>query len=134
MVAQQTLATIQIGAWIVILVFLKAFVRFEDGNLGPIEFFSKNYSTPDKESLGLVLAQKHYYPILFGNDQHIYVFTDHKSSRDFSKTQLLKPRHVTWLLVLEDRRIEYGKDNVLADACSRNPKFNLTEKELKAAA
>ncbi|TPX31506.1 hypothetical protein SeLEV6574_g08533 [Synchytrium endobioticum] len=115
-----------------------------EGNLRPIEFFSYkwnkaeyNYSTPDKELYGLVLALRHWYKWLFGADQDIVVYTDHKSLRDFSKTQLLKPRHARWSLVLEDYRgrltIRWisGKQNVIADALSRDPRFVLTARELE---
>jgi transposase InsO family protein len=118
--------------------------QYDDhGLLRPIEFFSKkwnkaeyNYSVPDKELYGLVLALKHWYPILFGADS-IMVYTDHKSLRDFSKTQLLKPRHARWALVLEDfkDRMEInwiaGRKNIVADVTSRNPHFTLNESELK---
>lgn len=112
-----------------------------NGVLRPLEFYSKkwntaefNYSTPDKELYGLVLALKHWYSILFGASE-LVVYTDHKTLRDFSKTQLLKPRHARWALVLEDFRsimkIHWipGKDNEAADACSRDPRFKLTEVE-----
>ncbi|TPX30043.1 hypothetical protein SeMB42_g07996, partial [Synchytrium endobioticum] len=115
-----------------------------EGNLRPIEFFSYkwnkaeyNYSTPDKELYGLVLALRHWYKWLFGAEQDIVVYTDHKSLRDFSKTQLLKPRHARWSLVLEDYRgrltIRWisGKQNVIADALSRDPRFVLTARELE---
>lgn len=115
----------------------------EKGLLRPIEFFSKkwnkaefNYSTPDKELFGLVLALQHWYSILFGVES-IMVYTDHKSLRDFSKTQLLRPRHARWALILEDfkdrMKINWiaGKKNVIADVVSRNPSFALSEKELK---
>ncbi|TPX36819.1 hypothetical protein SeLEV6574_g07992 [Synchytrium endobioticum] len=78
----------------------------DQGRLRPIEYYSKkwnsaefNYSTPDKELFGLVLALKYWYPILFGAEK-ILVYTDHKSIRtEFSKTQMVKPRHVRWSLV-----------------------------------
>lgn len=113
-----------------------------NGVLRPLEFYSKkwnaaefNYSTPDKELYGLILALKHWYSILFGANELI-IYTDHKSLRDFSKTQLLKPRHARWALVLEDFRsimkIHWipGSKNQAADACSRDPRFKLTEVEL----
>ncbi|TPX46693.1 hypothetical protein SeMB42_g00643 [Synchytrium endobioticum] len=115
-----------------------------DGNLRPIEFFSYkwnkaeyNYSTPDKKFYGLVLALRHWYKWLFGAEQNIVVYTDHKSLRDFSKTQLLKPRHARWSSVLEDYRgrltIRWisGKKNVIADALSRDPRFVLTVRKLE---
>ncbi|TPX33406.1 hypothetical protein SeLEV6574_g08385 [Synchytrium endobioticum] len=119
----------------------------ENGNLRPLEFYSKkwnaaefNYSTPDKELYGLVLALQHWYPWLYGARKDIVVFTDHKSLRDFSKTQLLKPRHARWALILEDFRgrmkIKWipGKHNVLADTTSRDPNFYLGEAEIKERA
>ncbi len=115
----------------------------QEGLLRPIEYYSKkwnkaeyNYSTPDKELYGLILALKHWYPMLFGASS-IMVYTDHKSLRDFSKTQLLKPRHARWALVLEDFKDRMkigwiaGKKNIVADVTSRNPAFSLNEKELK---
>lgn len=117
-----------------------------NGGLRPLEFYSKkwnaaefNYSTPDKELYGLVLALKHWYPILFGADE-LVVYTDHKSLRDFSKTQLLKPRHARWALVLEDFRsimkIRWipGSRNSVADACSRDPRFKIDGAELEERA
>ncbi|TPX38531.1 hypothetical protein SeMB42_g06685 [Synchytrium endobioticum] len=106
----------------------------KDHILRPLEFFSRkfntaelNYSTPDKELLGLVLALKHWRPLLYGAEKEIQVYTDHKSLRDFSRTQLLKPRHARWALILEEyygrMKIHWvpGRTNVVADMASRNP-------------
>ncbi|TPX43284.1 hypothetical protein SeMB42_g04788 [Synchytrium endobioticum] len=116
----------------------------EFNRLRPIEYYSYkwnkseyNYSTPDKELYGLILALKHWYHLLFGSKHTIFVQTDHKSLRDFSKTQLLKPRHARWSLILEDYRgrlkIQWvrGKLNVVADVLSRDPSFALTGKEFE---
>ncbi|TPX35623.1 hypothetical protein SeLEV6574_g08160 [Synchytrium endobioticum] len=119
--------------------------QFDQNNrLRPLEFFSQkfnqaelNYATPDKELFGLVLALKHWRPLLYGAKEEIQIYTDHKSLRDFSKTQLLKPRHARWALVLEEywgrMKIQWvkGKDNVIADAASRDPRFNLSAKEIE---
>ncbi|TPX36791.1 hypothetical protein SeLEV6574_g08003 [Synchytrium endobioticum] len=112
------------------------------GNLRPLEYYSKkwngaeyNYSTPDKELYALILSLKHWYPVLYSAEK-IIVHTDHKSLRDFSKTQLLKPRHARWALVLEDfsgrLTINWipGKKNIVADAISRDPRFNLKAEEV----
>jgi hypothetical protein len=117
-----------------------------EGNLRPIEFYSRkwspaeyNYATTDKELYSLVSSLQHWYSILFGA-KSIQIYTDHKTLRDFSKTKLLKPRHARWALVLEDfkdiMKIYWisGKKNILADVASRNPRFNLTEPELKERA
>ncbi|TPX36832.1 hypothetical protein SeLEV6574_g07989 [Synchytrium endobioticum] len=118
----------------------------DDGHLRPLEFYSKkwnaaefNYSTPDKELYGLVLALKHWYQWLYGATE-VIVYTDHKSLRDFSKTKLLKPRHARWALVLEDykgrMKVHWipGKTNTVADAASRDPNFALSEVEMKERA
>ncbi|TPX47206.1 hypothetical protein SeLEV6574_g02779 [Synchytrium endobioticum] len=117
-----------------------------DGHLRPLEFYSKkwnaaefNYSTPDKELYGLVLALKHWYQWLYGATE-VIVYTDYKSLRDFSKTKLLKPRHARWALVLEDYKGRMkvhgipGKKNTVADAASRDPNFALSEVEMKERA
>ncbi|TPX42299.1 hypothetical protein SeLEV6574_g05670 [Synchytrium endobioticum] len=59
----------------------------EFNRLRPIEYYSYkwnkseyNYSTPDKELYGLILALKHWYHLLFGSKHTIFVQTDHKSS------------------------------------------------------
>ncbi|TPX38538.1 hypothetical protein SeLEV6574_g07748 [Synchytrium endobioticum] len=116
----------------------------KDHILRPLEFFSRkfntaelNYSTPDKELLGLVLALKHWRPLLYGAEKEIQVYTDHKSLRDFSRTQLLKPRHARWALILEEyygrMKIHWvpGRTNVVADMASRNPRSGLTTEDVE---
>ena len=82
----------------------------KQGYLRPLEFFSRkwtpteyNYATPDKELFGLILALQHWHHWLYGVKE-VNIYTDHKGLRDFSHTQLLKPRHARWALVLEDYR------------------------------
>ncbi|TPX48454.1 hypothetical protein SeLEV6574_g02010 [Synchytrium endobioticum] len=118
----------------------------KDGNLHPLEFYSRkwnptewNYSTPDKELYAMVLALQHWSQWLLGANE-IIVYTDHKSLRDFSKTQLLTARHARWSLILEEfkpkMKIRWipGNRNIVADMLSRDPRFILSANEVEAKA
>ncbi|TPX40925.1 hypothetical protein SeLEV6574_g06342 [Synchytrium endobioticum] len=93
-----------------------------------------NYSILDKELYALILSLQHWYHWLVGATENI-CYTDHKSLRDFSKTQLLKPRHARWALTLEEFRSRLkirwipGSRNIVADALSRDPRFQLSAAE-----
>ncbi|TPX34776.1 hypothetical protein SeLEV6574_g08257, partial [Synchytrium endobioticum] len=113
----------------------------DKGQLRPLEFYSRkwsttewNYSVPDKELYALILSLQHWYHWLVGATE-IICYTDHKSLRDFSKTQLLKPRHARWALTLEEFRSRLkirwipGSRNIVADALSRDPRFQLSAAE-----
>jgi len=83
----------------------------------------RNYSTYDKELLGIIFAFKKWHPFLYGALYPIKVFTDHANLQHFRQRHLLNNRHVNWKLFLQNYnfRLAYrpGSANVVADALSR---------------
>jgi len=82
-----------------------------------------NYSTYDKEALGIVYSCTQFRPYLLG--RRFTIFTDHRPLCFFAKSTDPTSRVSRWRLKLScyDFEIVYkaGKLNVVADALSRNP-------------
>ncbi len=102
----------------------------EDSIEHPIGFFSKkfnihqrNYSTVEKECLGLWLAMQHFEVYLSPTKYPIIVYTDHNPLTFLSRMKNRNQRLLRWCLTLQEfnmivKHIK-GKDNVIADALSR---------------
>lgn len=97
-------------------------------NNKPIAFYSRtlnsaerNYSTIERELLGIVENTKHFRPYIFG--KQFIIETDHKPLVWLFSLKDPNSRLVKWRLRLEefDYKIQYkkGKENSVADALSR---------------
>ena len=103
----------------------------DEGQLVPrdIAFYSwklsgpqKNYTTIEKELLGIVETMKNFQDMIYGGQIHIY--TDHKNLT-YKLSQFSTQRVTRWRLLLEDYGAQFkykpGPENVVADALSRVP-------------
>ena len=97
----------------------------------PISYFSKkldkhqrNYSTVEKECLALLLALQHYDVYLNPTLHPVLVLTDHNPLTFINKMKNKNQRLVRWSLILQGYNLDIkhikGKDNVIADALSRD--------------
>ena len=97
----------------------------------PVSYFSRKlndtqvkYSTIEKETLALVLALKHFEIYATAGSEPLKVLTDHNPLKYMSKFKDKNRRLRNWSLILQDFNIIIdhvrGKDNVIADALSRN--------------
>jgi transposase InsO family protein len=96
----------------------------------PVGFFSmkfgvseRNYSTYDKELLGLVRALEFFRYFIQDSPSPIGLYTDHRNLVYFSEKRLLNQRHARWKEFLMDFNFTIhhipGSLNVAADALSR---------------
>ncbi|GFX22026.1 retrovirus-related Pol polyprotein from transposon 297 [Trichonephila clavipes] len=103
---------------------------FEAGNWKPISFFSKkltdaqkNYSTYDRELLGIYLSVKKFKHLLEG--QNFVIYTDHKpiTYAFHQKNEKASPRQLRHLQYISQFSTNIchikGQDNLVADAFSR---------------
>ena len=107
--------------------------RLEDHKLHPVAFASralanpeKNYAVTELETLAVVWAIKHFRAYLYGHD--VQVVTDHSAVKALLTVPSPSGKHARWWLQvfgsgLRQVDIVYraGKQNVRADALSRNP-------------
>ena len=107
--------------------------HFSDGYLHPVAFASralsapeKNYSITELETLAVVWSIQHFRAYLYGHE--VTVITDHSAVRSILETPNPSGKHARWWLKVYGSgvgqvRIVYrpGKENMRADALSRNP-------------
>ena len=98
----------------------------------PVCFFSKtfnthqrNYSTIEKEALGLFLALQHFEAYVDSSSVPVVVYTDHNPLTFVHKMRTKNQRLLRWSLALQAYNINIkhikGTHNVVADALSRQP-------------
>ena len=96
----------------------------------PVAYFSKkfdkhqqNYSTIEKELLGIVLALQHFKVYVCSAKKPLVVYTDHNPLVFLNRLKNKNRRLLNWSLMLQeyDLQIKHirGKDNVVADCLSR---------------
>jgi hypothetical protein len=101
-----------------------------DGVKRPIAYFSKsytstqkNYSTPEKELLAMVMTIEYFHQYIYG--RHFTVHTDHQPLTWIKNKTNTHQRLERWLLRLSnyDFDIQYrpGAENIVADNFSRIP-------------
>jgi RNase H-like domain found in reverse transcriptase len=80
----------------------------------------KNYLVHEKELLAIIRALKKWRADLLGT--HFFVYTDHKTLKNFNIQKDLSQRQLCWQEFLSqyDMTIKYilGQDNTVADALS----------------
>ncbi|GMF56288.1 unnamed protein product [Phytophthora fragariaefolia] len=100
-------------------------VSFQSRQLKAAE---KNYPVHDKELLAMKYALDKFRVHLLGQ-KHFVIYTDHASLRTATPSPHLSQRMAWWLLFFAEYNftVEYkpGKQNVLADALSRRPDYEL---------
>lgn len=101
-------------------------VAFESRKLSAAEL---NYPTHDKELLAIVHALTKWRTYLHGSTVPIKIFSDHESLKCLATQPTLNHRQARWLEKLAEfnYEIEYtpGPMNVVPDALSRRPDYNL---------
>ncbi|XP_068229691.1 uncharacterized protein [Palaemon carinicauda] len=97
----------------------------------PVSYFSrklnehqKKYCTIEKEALALVLALQHFEIYVTSSVDPIVVYSDHNPFKFVNKFRYKNRRLTNWSLMLQEYNLTVkhvkGKDNVVADALSRN--------------
>ena len=105
----------------------------DDGHLHPIAYASrslnpheKNYCISELETLGLVWAVRYFRPYLLGH--HTIVYTDHSACLSLFNTPHPSGKLARWALTIQEMNLTLkhrsGRQNVNADALSRNPVTN----------
>lgn len=103
----------------------------DDGSVRVVSLVSRclteaemHYSTTEKELLAIIYSVMKLRLYLLGT--HFLIITDHKGLVFLNSTPYLNSRLIRWSLLLQryDFDVEYckGKDNVIADFFSRNPR------------
>ena len=104
--------------------------KLEDQRLHPVAFGSRALSPPEKNyavtELAVVWAIKHFHAYLYGHD--VEVVTDHSAVKALLATPSPSGKHARWWLQVFGsgvRKVDIiyrpGKQNLRADALSRNP-------------
>ena len=104
----------------------------ENGLEHPVAYYSKKlndhqrrYSTIEKEALALVQAIQHFDIYITASSGPIRVYTDHDPLKFLAKFKNKNSRLIKWSIILQEFPLKIchikGKDNVVADALSRNP-------------
>ena len=102
----------------------------DDGVEHPVSYYSKkfncqqkNYSTIEKEALGLVLALQHFDVYVASTGQIVTVYTDHNPLVFLNKMKNKNRRLLSWSLLLQEYTLDIkhirGIDNICADALSQ---------------
>ncbi|KAL8625691.1 hypothetical protein ACOMHN_043966 [Nucella lapillus] len=111
-----------------------------DGDLRPVAYSSKklnnaeqNYSTIEKECLGVVWAIKKFEPYLYGS--HFILETDHRPLEYLKRAKTDNGRLMRWALQLQQHtftlRVIPGVENIGADYMSRTEEASVKEKKTK---
>jgi hypothetical protein len=83
----------------------------------------KNYATPKKELLSIVMSVEHWKSFLYGNKFTVY--TDHQPLAWLLNKKNPRPRLERWMMRLAQYQFEIkyrkGDENIVADALSRLP-------------
>ena len=101
-----------------------------DGLDHPVSYFSKkflrhqlNYSTIEKEALGMLLALQHFEVYIGSTVAPVRVYTDHNPLVFLSRMKNANQRIMRWSLYLQGFNLEIrykkGCTNILADTLSR---------------
>ena len=105
----------------------------DEGLIHPIAYASrslntheKNYSISELETLGLVWAFRYFCPYLLGH--HTVVYIDHSACLSLLNTPRPSGKLAHWALTIQEMNLTLkhrsGRQNVNADALSRNPVTN----------
>ena len=113
----------------------------DDGIEHPLAYYSKaltksemNYSNTERECLAVLVALKHYYPVLYGCK--VTVFTDHMAAfwlhkqENPTKRAAIFQDHFRSEISWEVKHVS-GKDNAMADYLSRFPDFAESQEKFK---
>ena len=107
----------------------------DQGKLHPVAYYSekhssaeKNYDIYDQELMAVKKSLNHWKIYLQGAKYQVIILSDHKNLLRFTTTKVIdKDRHARWAedLASYDFVIQHvkGKDNVRADALSRQPGY-----------
>ena len=106
------------------------FQHTESGHEQPVSYFSRkfnkhqvNYSTVEKEALGLILSLQHYDVYLANTQEPVTVYTDHNPLTFIHRMKGTNQRVLRWSLLIQQYNLQIthikGTNNVVADALSR---------------
>ena len=101
-----------------------------DGIDHPVCYYSRkfnkhqrNYSTVEKECLGMILAVQHFEIYVSSGAYPILVYTDHNPLTFLHRMKNKNRRIMRWSIFLQEYDLEIqhvaGKDNIIPDALSR---------------